>query len=169
MANLPIRDGQGNEVYIKAAGAGSDVDPFILERSGTVTVGAALPAGSNLIGKVTSQSTNGTVTATIALSGNLSSGVDLGAGNALSKIHMSAGWDTAAITLQVSLDNSNWANLYDDLGNEVTIQAAASRAIALTNIAQLAGYRYIKVRSGTSGTPVTQTAQRDLTVVTLPF
>lgn len=43
MANVEIRDGDGNEKYLKASGAGTDGDPFIPEH--------ALAAGSELIGK----------------------------------------------------------------------------------------------------------------------
>ncbi len=52
MANLKVLDGDGNAKYLKAAGAGTDGDPFILERSAAVTIGAALPAGTNNIGDV---------------------------------------------------------------------------------------------------------------------
>jgi hypothetical protein len=72
-------------------------------------------------------------------------------------------WTAAVMTFQVSLDNSNWYNLYDKIG-EVLYPAAASEYLAL-DPTQFAGARYLKVRSGTNGTPVNQAADRSLTVI----
>lgn len=47
MANIEIRDGDGQERYIKATGAGTDGDPFVKE----VSI-PTLPAGTNAIGNV---------------------------------------------------------------------------------------------------------------------
>jgi hypothetical protein len=67
------------------------------------------------------------------------------------------------MTFQVSPDNSNWYNLYDKVG-EVSYPAAASEYLAL-DPTQFAGVRYLKLRSGTAGTPVNQGAERSLSVV----
>lgn len=49
MANLLVIDGQGQVVYIKASGAGTSLDPFILERFGTINVlASALPDGASV-------------------------------------------------------------------------------------------------------------------------
>ena len=49
MANLLVIDGQGQVVYIKATGAGTSGDPFILERFGTVNIlASALPDGASI-------------------------------------------------------------------------------------------------------------------------
>lgn len=95
------------------------------------------------------------------------SGTALGAGiqsNSLEIVglSMSAGWDAASITLQGSLDGTTWQNLYDDSGSEVTLSVAAGRYVAIPP-ALLAGVPWLRVRSGTSGTPVNQTADRSLT------
>jgi hypothetical protein len=75
---------------------------------------------------------------------------------------MPAGWDTATITFQGSMDGATWQNLYDETGGEVTLQAAAGRYIVVPP-ALMAGLPWVRVRSGTSGTPVNQTADRLLT------
>ena len=104
-------------------------------------------------------------TATIAESGNLSDAVILG-GALMAALVFPAAWDTADLTLQASHDGTNFANVYDSAGTEVTIKAAASRYVTLSP-ADFAGMQAIKLRSGTSGTPITQTAARGITVVIL--
>ncbi len=42
MANIVIKDGAGNTKYLKAAGAGTDIDPHVPEQVVTVT-GCAPP------------------------------------------------------------------------------------------------------------------------------
>jgi hypothetical protein len=77
---------------------------------------------------------------------------------------MPATWTAANLTLQASVDNSTWDNVFDSLGTEVTITAAASRFILL-NPADFVSVRYLKVRSGTSGTPVNQGGARTITLI----
>ena len=102
----------------------------------------------------------------IANGASLSPSVYLDKG-VLSAIHMPAAWDTANLTFQGSNDNFTFDSVYNDAGTEFTITAVASRYIIVTttNTANLAGLMYIKVRSGTSGTPVTQTAARTLFLI----
>ncbi len=161
-------------------------------QNGSVTIGSSLPAGTALLGKVgIDQTTDGTTnrvvakvsqiagenhvetvgqdataTATIAQTESLSGVVDLG-GHALVGIIMPAAWTAAALTFQASnASGGTYANVYDDSAVEVTVQAAASRAIAVDMAAlKLAPWRYIKIRSGTSATPVAQEAERTLTLV----
>ena len=106
----------------------------------------------------------GVVKATIAINTALSPGVDLG-GLHLCGIRMPAGWDAAAITLQVSNDGQTWRDLYD-VNGEVSIPVAASRHIAL-ELARFVGIGgMVRVRSGTGSVPVNQTAARDIELVT---
>jgi len=77
---------------------------------------------------------------------------------------MPAAWTTANLTLLVSLDGTTYNPLYDKDGVEVTIAAAASRYIQLFP-GDFEGFLYLKLRSGTSGTPVTQAAERVLSVM----
>jgi len=105
--------------------------------------------------------------ATIANGASLSGAVDLTAYR-LFAIVMPASWTAASLTFQVSPDGTNYADLYDDTGSEVTFTAAASRVIQNTNPGRWLGFRYIKVRSGTSGSAVNQAAARTLTIVGVP-
>lgn len=81
-------------------------------------------------------------------------------GDTLDRILMPAGWDAADITVQVSHDGQAWYELTDAAGNAVALTVAASRAVQLG----WAGITHIRFRSGTSGVPVNQTADRVLTL-----
>jgi len=73
-------------------------------------------------------------------------------------------WTTADVTFSVSADGSTFVPLYWN-GNEYTVGAAASTAVSIEPSA-LAGWPFVKVRSGTSGTPVNQAAERSIEVLT---
>jgi hypothetical protein len=88
---------------------------------------------------------------------SLSPAVDLGL-QCLVRIDMPAAWTTAALTFQVSVDGVTYRNLYDYSGNEFTVVstvALANRAITVVIVDWLS-VRFIKVRSGTSASPVNQ-------------
>lgn len=106
-----------------------------------------------------------TKTATIAINASLSGEVDL-EGFTLVSIIMPAAWTAANLTFQASdVTGGTFQDVYDDQGVEVTVQAAASRSIGIDLLAgALAGFRFIKIRSGTTGTPVNQAAARTLTL-----
>lgn len=106
-------------------------------------------------------------TATIANNAALSGTIDIGT-NSLFAIVMPASWTAANLTFQVSADGANFFDLYDDAGTEVTFTAAASRVIQNSNPGRWLGFRYLKVRSGTSGTPVNQGGARSLTIIGVP-
>ena len=103
------------------------------------------------------------LTATIASGASLSDEVRVPGGKAVVVIQMPASWTTANLTFQVSLDGANYYNLYDDLGGEVTVNAAASRIIRLVPADWWAA-PFLKIRSGTSGTPVNQAGDRSITL-----
>lgn len=103
---------------------------------------------------------------TISNGTSLSSAVDLG-GTTLFAIQIPASWTTANITFQASADGVTYANLYDSTGTEVTVTAAASEFIVFSSPAPWLGIRFIKIRSGTSGTPVNQAADRALSIVSV--
>ena len=110
----------------------------------------------------------------IANGASLSAEVDL-RHHSLVAIQMPADWTAADLTFQgrpgaddtTPRINETLQNVYDDAGNEVTVQADADRYIALTAavLDALTGLGRVKVRSGTSGTPVNQGATRVLTLV----
>jgi hypothetical protein len=97
-----------------------------------------------------------TKTATFVDGANLSEALDLGEeGGRLAGVLIPAGWTAADLTFQGSIDGTTFGNMYDKDGNEYTVKAAASRFVLLP-IADFLGLRYLKIRSGTSGAPVTQ-------------
>lgn len=105
-------------------------------------------------------------TITIADGESVSSSFMFGGGEAIG-LQFPASTEGTACTFQVSSDNSTFVNLYDDFGTEVTITMASSRAVALTGIfGAILPWAYIKVRTGTSGTPQAQTGACVITVNT---
>ena len=98
------------------------------------------------------------------------SGQSVSAGVQINGLHpirliMPAAWDAAAITLQESFDNgvlSPWQNIYDEAGGELTLIVAAARNVRIP-VTFLPAGQWIRIRSGTSATPVNQTASRILT------
>lgn len=103
------------------------------------------------------------IDATIAAAASISGDIDLGPLR-LEGVIMPAAWTAADLTFQVSRDGSAFQNLFDDADNEVIVQAAASRNVALRDDVKKAfsGWRWLRVRSGTSGTPVAQAAERTI-------
>jgi hypothetical protein len=118
----------------------------------------------------------GQITVTIASGQSLSSQADIGPYR-LAAIVMPAAWDAANLTFAVAADDetqggqqaTTFQPLYNDAGTETSATAAASRVIGVDNVAgALAACRYIKIRSGTVGVPVNQTATRTLTLLLKP-
>ncbi len=103
----------------------------------------------------------------IADTGSLSAAVLIG-GDLPCQLQMPADWDAAVLTFQTSQDGATYQNAYDANGNEVTVQAAASRNIQL-NPSDFAGVNYLKIRSGTGATPVAQSPARDFTLFVMPL
>lgn len=99
----------------------------------------------------------------------LSAEIDLGANFLLCAIDMPDDWTAANLTFQVSSEpGGTFDNLYDQYGTEKTVVVAADRYISFDDPAFWLGVRYLKVRSGTSGVAVQQTAARTLYLVTKP-
>lgn len=116
----------------------------------------AKPVGSQMVE---------TTTVTIASGASLSGAADL-KGRKLVGIIMPSTWTTASLTFQGSIDGTNYFNVYDG-ATERALIVSTSYYSAL-NIGDWVGFRYLKVRSGTSGTPVNQGADRVLTLVVQP-
>lgn len=96
----------------------------------------------------------------IASGQSLSGALELNMGK-LARISMPAAWDAANLTFQVlSADGLTYQNLYDSFGNEYTVTAAAAREIIVNLADFLCVTSAIKIRSGTSGVPVVQSADR---------
>ena len=111
-----------------------------------------------------------TFTATIANGESLSGAVDL-EGYTLTGIYMPGTWAAAAITLQsdspVAAENT-FLNVYDDAGTEKSITTAASRFVLL-DPSEFVGIRRLKVRSGTSASPVNQSGGTDVLLIARPI
>lgn len=101
------------------------------------------------------------VAVTIANGTALSSAVDLYGGQ-LVGVQMPAAWTAAALTFQGSYDGTTFGNVKGTDGTEVSWTVAAGEVIRAFHYEAFWGLRHLKVRSGTAGTPVNQTAERTL-------
>ncbi len=85
------------------------------------------------------------------------------AGLHLVEFLMPAGWDAAALTLLGSPDGTTFFPIFNEAGTEVSITVAPSRLIRFPS-GFFAGAPFWRLRSGTSATPVNQTASRTITI-----
>lgn len=104
---------------------------------------------------------------TIANGASLSDVLDL-RGRWFVGIEMPSVWTAANITFQGSTDGVTFVDLYTPTGSERSVTAAASRYIVLSP-QDYGGLNYVKLRSGTSATPVNQAAERTIYVSVLPL
>lgn len=100
----------------------------------------------------------------IAVDDDQTEAVNMG-GRVLTGIYMPASWTTASLTFLASRDGTNFVPMFDSGGTEVAITAAASAFVAIRPTAWFGALRYLKVRSGTSASPVAQGADRTLILV----
>jgi hypothetical protein len=103
-------------------------------------------------------------TASIASSGSLSGAVNIG-DEPIIAIIMPSAWTSANLTLQASIDGATYYSVYNMDGDEYTITASASRYIVFSPH-EFQWARYVKLRSGTADTPVSQDAARSITIIT---
>jgi hypothetical protein len=97
-----------------------------------------------------------TLSTTISNGTSLTGTINLG-GFRLFGIVVPSSWTTANLSFQVSTDGgSTWANMQDQQGNEIVAVATMSNCTVL-NPVSFAAVQCIRVRSGTSGTPVMRT------------
>lgn len=111
-----------------------------------------LPSGRQFISVTISTAANG-----------LSGAINVGGGT-LAAIQMPATWTAAGMTFQASIDGDTFNSVYGSTGNEINYTVAANRIITFDPAFWL-GLRQIKIRSGTSGTPVAQAAERSLVAI----
>jgi len=103
-------------------------------------------------------------TATIQSGSALSAEVALGE-KTLCGIYVPSSWTSASITFQVTPDDTNFSELWTDAGSELTLTVSAGAYTAL-DPKYWRGITGVKVRSGTSGSPVNQSSTVALTLVT---
>jgi hypothetical protein len=98
----------------------------------------------------------------IANGASLSTGVAVGAGVPMAVL-MPEAFTGTTLTFQGSHNGVNYFNVFDG-GVEVSVTVAVSQAIPLP-ASSLAAFTYIKIRSGTAGSPSNQAADRTLTLI----
>jgi hypothetical protein len=97
----------------------------------------------------------------------LSAEVNIG-GFELMALEMPTAWTTANLTFKVARETGGtFYDLYDDAGNEVTVTVGgASRTITFDSTAlKFAPIEWLKIRSGTTATPVDQVTARTLYLI----
>ena len=109
-----------------------------------------------------SEHASGTVA--IASGASLSDAEDM-VGRRLVGIIMPATWTSADITFQASIDGTNFYDLYDQDGNEVTVTSPTASGFIGIYTAFTFVPTHVKVRSGTTGTPVNQGGDRTVTLI----
>ena|SRR5437667_6095458 len=108
----------------------------------------------------------GKVLTTTILSGqSLSGAVQIAGLKVLALITPAAMTGGGSFTFQVSPDGVTYYELNDAAGNPVTSTAIATSTYYDNQLAGLLGINYLKVRSGTSGTPIVQAADRAIGVL----
>ena len=103
-------------------------------------------------------------TATISSGQSLSASIDL-KDQPIVAIQMPASWTAANLTFQGSNDGTTFVDVFNSYGDEFGVTASANRYIVLSPF-EFQWARYIKIRSGTTGTPVNQGADRTLVIIT---
>jgi len=95
-------------------------------------------------------------------------GIDA-AGLALCAVRLPTGWTDAAVTFAVSMDGTTFDPVFNPDGTEFTLTAPvgnpAPRFVPLAPFIDTFGWRFIKVRSGTSGAAVNQAAARTVSLL----
>jgi hypothetical protein len=107
------------------------------------------------------------IVATIAASASQSDEIDIGGHEAFA-LEMGASWNTAAITfLASSTSDGTFRKIVGDTGTEISVAAATNEMIALesTKREAIKPFRFIKIRSGTASSPVTQTYETTINVM----
>lgn len=154
-----------NKLYITnaaAVDAGAELRIIILD-----SIEIEVPGTDDLEVFVSPQGGTNVIEATIANGASQSGEIDLGSGRLLA-IFMPAAWTAAALTFLAAHESGGtFQDVYGDDGTEESVTAAASRVISIDDAAGvLASLRYIKLRSGTTGTPVNQGAERTIYLIT---
>ncbi|MFN9112577.1 MAG: hypothetical protein ACK5XN_21125 [Bacteroidota bacterium] len=74
-------------------------------------------------------------------------------------------WDTAKLSIQVSVDATNWVDFYLWNSDFETHHNVSPSQIHVITDYPLIGMPYVRFRSGTASAPVNQTANRTLQIV----
>lgn len=94
---------------------------------------------------------------------SLSAAVNL-QGGIITGIYVPASWTTAALTFQAcDTADGTFVDMYDSDGNEISVAIGSSQFVAI-NPTNFYGVNFIRLRSGTTGTPVNQSGDITLTL-----
>ena len=106
------------------------------------------------------------INVTISAGQAITAEIDTG-GKRLARIAIPASWTTANITFQVApISGGTFTDLYDSGGTEYNVTVGGASRTIIIPLADMIGLRFIKIRSGTTGTPVNQAADRILAIAT---
>lgn len=112
------------------------------------------------------------VTATIAAGASVSGVINVSEGFQITGIKMPTAWTAAALTFQAcEVADGTFADVYDVDGVEVRITAAnalAGRWFVVQPVVDYMDFRFFKLRSGISGTPVNQAETRTFVIMYEP-
>jgi hypothetical protein len=105
-------------------------------------------------------------TVTIAAGASLSNVIPIGSYKYM-QIIMPSAWTTANLTFQTcTTSGGTFTDVYDEDGVEVNISASTSRSILFSDESvMLISSLFLKIRSGTTGTPVNQAAARTIYLI----
>lgn len=94
-------------------------------------------------------------------------------GLAITHIEIDGVWAAADLSFQIGADSTTLQNVYtgDSAETQVSVQAAISRTISIPPevVRQLAGARWMKIRSGLTGAAVNQVGSPTLKLFTVPI
>ena len=106
-----------------------------------------------------------TISVTMDAATSLTGAIHLG-GLRLFGVIVPSDWTTANLTFQMSPDAGvSWFDLVDQNGDGVLLAGKAGAYVAVEKPAQFAPVQYLKIRSGSSLSPVSQSAGRVLQLV----
>jgi hypothetical protein len=111
------------------------------------------------------QKLNESKTVTIANGQSVSGSIDLER-ETLAGVLIPAAWTAAGISFLASPDGVTFGPVKDENGSEISLSALSAGDFVSLPPTKLFGARFLQVRSGTSGTPVAQGADRVLTLIT---
>ncbi len=170
MSTINVKDAAGLVVAIekplppgRAGAAGSRPVALCSEDSTALAAIASQATLAAVLAALQAAAPVSLANAHIANGASLSDVVDCASGR-LARIDMPASWDAAVLTFQASEDGAQFYDLHKADGAEYAVTAAANQAVLIES-ADFVSVRYLKVRSGTSGSPVNQTGARTLNIV----
>ena len=86
-------------------------------------------------------------------------------------IVMPSSWTSADLTFEVSYDNITWVGMvYDETSSQCnSISSPAPSSAHTVSLSGLLPYRYVRLRSGTTSSPVVQGGDRSVVVLLRPL